>query len=293
MPRTAIWCFVGVLALAALPPLNGFPSEWLTFQLLVAGSRHSVPELAIVLPVALGGIALAAGLAAVSAVRLFGITFLALPRTPASATASDAGWLMQVAMAIPAAACLALGVAPAAVVAWIGTLTDVWHLPAAPLSTGAVLSLPLAGGHLWPAAMAGVLLAIAAVAALAVRVQLGASRVRSGPAWNCGRVVHSPRAEYTAASFAEPLKRVFTGFYRPTQEVTVTVHTGSQYFVRSVSVQGSLAPWIEQALYAPLVRLVTRLSRTVRRLQAGSIHWYLVLIPIALLALLISSRWIR
>src|SRR5258705_11619992 len=63
MPYTALLSLVGVLALAGLPPLNGFPSEWLTFQLLVAGAEHTAPALAIMLPLALAGVALVAGMA--------------------------------------------------------------------------------------------------------------------------------------------------------------------------------------------------------------------------------------
>ena len=91
-------------------------------------------------------------------------------------------------------------------------------------------------------------------AAAAVRITRRARAVRIGPAWNCGRIAQSARSEYTAAAFAEPLKRVFTGFYRPTQEVTVDVHPASRYFVRAIRLRADLAPWMEQILYEPLLR---------------------------------------
>jgi hypothetical protein len=127
----------------------------------------------------------------------------------------------------------------------------------------------------------------------ATRRQTGRARRRLDAAWNCGRLTQSPRTEYTAAAFAEPLRRVFTGFYRPTQEVTVDVHPGSRYFVRAITFRGSLAPWMEQALYAPLVRVTQWASTRTRRLQAGSIHMYLALLPAALLVLLFLARWVR
>lgn len=292
MPHTAILCLVGVVALAAVPPLNGFPSEWLTFQLLIAGARYTEPALAIVLPLALAVVALVAGLAAVTAVRLFGITFLALPRSDGARTAHEAPVVMRAAMALPAAACIVLGLVPTfAVTQLTGVVSDL-GLPMGELDTGLALALPLVGSRLWPIAIAA-LLAGAAAAVTLIALVRGARRARIDAAWNCGRIVQSPRAEYTAAAFAEPLKRVFTGFYRPTQEVTVDVHPASPYFVRAITLRADLAPWMEQALYVPLIRAARWVSRQTDRVHNGSIHWYLTLLPAALLVLLVVARWIR
>jgi formate hydrogenlyase subunit 3/multisubunit Na+/H+ antiporter MnhD subunit len=293
MPQTAVLCFIGALSLAALPPLNGFPSEWLTFQLLVAGARHTAPELAILLPLALAAVAFVAGLAAVSAVRLFGIAFLALPRTPEADAATEVGPLMRGAMAVPALACIALGLMPAAVVPRLAALVQELHLPLASLTAGSALSVPLAGSRLWSIPLALGLVGLSIAAAVLMRAHRRAPRSHLDVAWNCGRAVQSARTEYTAAAFAEPLKRVFTGFYRPTQEITVSVHPASPYFVRSIAYRGQLAPWMEQTTYGPVIRLAHWASLRMRRLQMGSIHVYLALLPAALLVLLLLSRWIH
>jgi NADH:ubiquinone oxidoreductase subunit 5 (subunit L)/multisubunit Na+/H+ antiporter MnhA subunit len=292
MPYTAVFCLIGALALAAVPPLNGFTSEWLTFQLLLAGARYTVPSLAIMLPLALAAVALVAGLAAVSAVRLFGITFLAMPRTEEATHAHEASLSMRLAMALPAVACLGLGVVPTfALIPLTGVVSDL-GLPMGQLDTGLAMSLPLIGSRLWPIVIAALLGATAAAAAVATRV--GHVRiVRRDLAWNCGRIAQSPRTEYTAAAFAEPLKRVFTGFYRPTQEVSVDVHPASPYFVRGITLRAEIAPWMEQAIYAPIIRAVQRVSTRASRLHTGSIHLYLALLPAALLMLLLLARWIR
>ncbi|MBI4263312.1 MAG: hydrogenase 4 subunit B [Acidobacteria bacterium] len=291
MPITAMLCLVGVLGLAAVPPLNGFPSEWLTFQLLLAGARFTEPSLAITLPLALAASALVAGLAAVSAVRLFGITFLALPRTDGARDAHEASATMRTAMAIPAAACLVLGLVPTSVLTRLTAIVSELGLPMGNLDTGLALALPLVGSRLWPVALA----ALVAGAALAAGLAALAARTRDAridAAWNCGRLVQSPRTEYTAAAFAEPLKRVFTGFYQPAHEVTVDVHPVSPYFVRAMTVRADLAPWMEQTLYAPIVRAARRTADWAARMHTGSIHWYLALLPIALLLLLLIARWI-
>ncbi|MFI5177735.1 MAG: proton-conducting transporter membrane subunit [Vicinamibacterales bacterium] len=293
MPQTAALCLIGALALAALPPLNGFPSEWLTFQLLVAGARSTAPTLAILLPLALAGVVLVAGLAAVSAVRLFGITFLAMPRTAAAAAAREAQPLMRLAMVLPAIGCVLLGLWPTTAVRTLGVVTASVGLPPAPLEAGVALGVPLNASHLFPAGLAAVLVAVGLLVFVVVRRRVDRQPARLGPAWNCGRVVHSPRAEYTAAAFAEPLKRVFTGFYQPRQEVTIDVHPVSRYFVRSIAFRTDLAPWMEELLYQPLIHAARWMSLQTRRLQTGSIHLYLALLPAALLALLLLAQWMR
>jgi len=292
MPMTAVLSLVGALALAGLPPINGFPSEWLTFQLLVAGAQHTAPALAIVLPLALAGVALVAGLAAVSGVRLFGITFLALPRSPGARDAHESAGIMIAAMAIPAVTCVVLGVAPTLVIPQLSRIASDLGQPAGPLSEGLALSVPLVGSRLWPAVITLLMVGTGLAAAVAVRLAGRARSVRIDAAWNCGRIIQSPRSEYTAAAFAEPLKRVFTGFYRPRQEVTVDVHPASRYFVRAIRLRADLTPWMEQMLYEPLLRATQAASNRMRQIHSGSIHFYLALLPAALLALLLIARWI-
>jgi hypothetical protein len=200
---------------------------------------------------------------------------------------------MVAAMAIPAAACLVLGVAPTLVIPQLSRVVSDLGQPAGPLSAGLALSVPLVASRMWAAAIALVLVTAGLVVAVAVRAARRSGQVRISPAWNCGRIVQSARSEYTAAAFAEPLKRVFTGFYRPTQEVTVDVHPASRYFVRAIRLRADLSPWMEQMLYEPLLRATEAMSNRMRRLHSGSIHFYLALLPGALLMLLVIARWIR
>ena len=295
MPQTAVLGLVGAFALAALPPLNGFASEWLTFQLLVAGARHTAPELAIVLPLALAGVALVAGLAAVSAVRMFGIAFLALPRSEGAAAATDAAPIMRGAMMLPAVASVTLGLMPTLALAPLTPLALDLGLPTGALESGIALTVPLSGGHLLPigvaAIVAGAMLTL--VLTLAIRRRTAAAPTRVGPIWNCGRTVQSARAEYTAGAFAEPLRRVFAGFYRPTREVTIEAHPVSPYFVRSIAFKSDLAPWMEERLYGPVIQAVRWASLQARRIQTGPVHLYLALLPVALVAVLFLAHWIR
>jgi hydrogenase-4 component B len=286
MPHTAVLCLIGALALAALPPFNGFPSEWLTFQLLITGARGSAPELAIWLPLCVAGVALVAGLAAVAAVRLFGMTFLALPRTPRAADAREVAPIMRLAMCLPAGVSVVLGLAPHVPLAALQGVATGLHLPTTTFGSGQAVRLAASGSQMSPLGLAVVLTSVATLLLAFIAKRTSLRHRRTGPAWGCGRAVQTARSEYTAAAFAEPLRRVFAAFYRPRQEVTIQAHPDSRYFVRSIAFRSDLRPWIEQVFYTPMVQATRWASLRTRRLQTGSINLYLALIPVALIVLL-------
>jgi hypothetical protein len=98
--------------------------------------------------------------------------------------------------------------------------------------------------------------------------------------------------EYTASAFAEPLRRVFAEFYRPAQDLSISVHPDSPYFVRSISYSSHVVPWIEKAVYDPITRATRAVATHVRRLQAGSVHLYLLYVAAALVVALASAWWL-
>src|SRR6266852_1794946 len=120
MPWTALFFLIGSAAISALPPLNGFTSEWIVFQVLLGGFNIPVPEIAALMPVAVGMLALTSGLAAACFVRAFGITFLAIPRSREAKHAHESPWSMVAGMALLALACIGLGLAPFVVVPALG-----------------------------------------------------------------------------------------------------------------------------------------------------------------------------
>jgi hydrogenase-4 component B len=97
--------------------------------------------------------------------------------------------------------------------------------------------------------------------------------------------------EYTATAFAEPLRRVFAALYRPTEDVSIDFHPESKYFVQSIAYHSEVHPWFERLLYAPVVSFLRRTAFRVRWLQAGSLHLYLLYMILALVLLLLVSRW--
>ena len=292
MPATAFFFLVGAASISALPPLNGFISEWIIFQALLGGFTISAPAVSILLPVAVGMLALTSGLAAAGFVKAFGITFLALPRSHEAEHAHESPLSMKIGMGLLALTCLGLGLMPFVVVPiiggalnGIGGLTDTRTAFAFNIS----LQTPAAFGQMSSTLVMLGLLILFALIPLVMKILRVNQKLRVSDSWGCGRVGQTPRMEYTATSFAEPLRRVFSELYRPTKDVTIDFHPESKYFVQSIEYKSDIRPWFEEFIYDPLVNKVKELSHHVRQLQSGSLHGYLAYLFIMLGLLLVSA----
>jgi hydrogenase-4 component B len=294
MPWTALSFLIGSAAISALPPLNGFASEWLVFQALLGGFNIPVPEVAVLMPIAVGMLALTSGLAAACFVKAFGITFLALPRSHDAEHAHESPLSMRIGMGILALACVGLGLAPFVVVPAIGgVLNGLGGLPDTrqAFTFNVWVQSPMAFGQMSPTLVMVVLLILLALVPLMMWIVRVNRRLRVSDTWGCGRAGQTARMEYTAASFAEPLRRVFAELYRPTKELTVEFHPDSKYFVQSIAYKSEITPLFERMLYDPLLRLVQFAAYQVRLLQAGSLHLYLMYVTVMLIILLLVARW--
>jgi hydrogenase-4 component B len=294
MPRTAGCFLIGAAAISGLPPLNGFVSEWMVFQALLGGPQLPRPELGLIMAFAVGMLALTSGLAAACFVKAFGITFLAIPRSTHAAQAHEVPLPMQLGMGALVLACVALGVGASLVVPGLGkVVAGLGGLPTGLLTGMPVLTLEVPGavGVIGPAALAAGLALVLVALVAAFRLGAADRRLRMGDTWGCGRIGQTPRMEYTATAFAEPLRRVFAELYRPTEDLSIDFHPESKYFVQSIAYRSEVDPWFERRLYAPVVGLLRRTAFRVRWLQAGSLHLYLLYMILALVALLLVSRW--
>jgi hydrogenase-4 component B len=294
MPRTAFGFLVGAAAISGLPPLNGFVSEWLVFQALLGGPQLTRPELGLIMAFAVGMLALTSGLAAACFVKAFGITFLAMPRSAHAAVAREVPRAMQLGMGALAVACFALGVAPSLVVPRLAAaVAGLGGLPAGLLTEmpRVTLEVPGTAGVIAPAVLAAGLLLVPLAIVAAFRLGAADRRLRVGDTWGCGRIGQTPRMEYTATAFAEPLRRVFAELYRPTEDLSIDFHPESKYFVQSIAYRSEVNPWVERLLYPPVVSFLRWTAFRVRWLQAGSLHLYLLYMILALVALLLVSRW--
>ena len=258
----------------------------------IAASRSALRAVLLVAPLltlAVGVLALTGGLAAAGFVKAFGITFLAIPRSPEAEHAHEAPLSMRVGMGILAAACAGFGLAAVVILpALAGAVAGPAGLPAPAAGFGSGLSLSMPGGfaRMSPILVALGLVLVTAGAWLGVRVLGGRRPLRVSATWGCGRVVQTPRMEYTSTAFAEPLRRVFAELYRPTQDLSIDFHPESRYFVQSIEYRSEIVLWFERYLYAPLVARIRRWGIQARAIQSGSAHAYLTYLVIALVGLL-------
>jgi hydrogenase-4 component B len=277
MPVTTGLFALGALGAAALPGGAGFPSEWLLLQSLIHGLAVPGITVVVVLPLAVGMVALSAGLAVATFVKALGTGFLAKARSPAAERAHEAPGTMRTGMALAALACAALAVLPgAAAPALARATTAALHGASAQISgtvTGQVSAL---GSTLSPllvvAVTLGAVLLLRAGLTLASR---GSRRRVPVPLWDCGAPPLTARMEYTATSFAEPLQRVFDDVLAPESDLDITPHAESAYLVERVAYSRAIPDRIEHRLYNPVVHTARRAGHAARGLADGSVHRYL------------------
>jgi formate hydrogenlyase subunit 3/multisubunit Na+/H+ antiporter MnhD subunit len=287
MPATTALFAAGSLAAAALPPGNGFVSEWLLLQaLLHAPGGDTV--LAVAAPVAVAVVALTAGVAVATFVKVLGTGFLARPRSDAAAAAREASPAMLAGMGLAALACAALAVAPTVTGGALNRVaTDLRYPPAQLAGTGIGMPALGAAGSITPLWIAVAVVGLAATTAAVGRWR-GRARRRAA-AWDCGEGPLTSRMEYTATSFAEPLQRVFDNVLAPETDVDVTHAAESAYLVRAVDYHRRVPDRIEARLWQPAMRALEAAGRAARVLATGSVHRYLAYMLAALIAVLVAG----
>src|ERR1022692_3993764 len=291
MPVTAFCFLIGAVAISGLPPLNGFVSEWLTYQSLLAGFGATGGLTRILFPLAGSMLALTGALAAACFVKAFAITFLALPRSAESRTCHEAPRSMLVGMGSLAMACLVLGLGVTWFLPVFNALTEqlLGQRVGANLISGhgLVLSAGTPHGGTVSTAVIGIGLVILLIPAVLL-VSIGVRRFarRRGPTWDCGLPGLSEDNEYTATAFSKPLRMIFSALYQPRREIQA-VFDVSPYFPKEIHFESEIEPTFEKRLYLPLKDLVLWFSIRMRAIQAGSIHAYLAYIFVTLVLLLL------
>jgi hydrogenase-4 component B len=293
MPWTGGLFLIGALAISGFPPLNGFVSEWLTFQAFLFGFRGSAePIVHLLFPLGGALLALTAALAAACFVKAFGITFLALPRSPEAAAAVEQPRVTLAPQVFLAALCVGMGLFPGFVLGAIERVTmglPGMRPPADFVQGGLVVASGLESfDHLVPAVFALALLGGGGLAWLVARRPRAACR--RVPTWGCGGEL-TAETEYTATAFSKPIMLIFGAIYRPTRHVEPLADV-SPYFPREVRYHAEIEPTFERHLYGPLVRAVMRAAEGMKMLQAGSLHAYLAYV-IALVVGLVLFVWWR
>jgi hydrogenase-4 component B len=215
MPLTSFVFLVGCASISALPPFNGFVSEWLAFQAILQSPDLPQWGLKVMVPAVGGLLALSAALAAACFVKAFGITFLGRPRSAAVEQAREVDRYSLAAMFILAALCLLAGILPGLVIDGLSpvTLSLIGNRMPVQMAQPWLSIVPIAESRSsYNGLLVFVFIAVSASLAAFVIHRFASQALRRGPAWGCGFPDVTPAAQYTAVSFAQPIRRVFGTF---------------------------------------------------------------------------------
>ena len=287
MPWVAWLALIGVLSSAGLPPLNGFVSEWLLLQSFLFTSGLPQGYLNMLLPVVAGAVALIAALAGFAMVKFFGIVFLGQPREETLAHAQDAGRLERIGLLWLGVGCILLGLLPNVVI----TLLD----PVTRLLVDSGLSGAANNQSWWllapinedrasysPAIFLGSIVAFVPLVFWFVR-RCYHGRMTRVDAWDCGFPLQTARMQDSAEGFGQPIRRIFSPFFKRTREHPSPFDAQPRYFSR---VEDPFWYW----LYLPIAKIVEHGTRLIAFLQQGRIAIYLLYSFITLLTLLVVTR---
>jgi len=287
MPVTAVAFLAGCIAISALPPFNGFVSEWLTFQAILLSPQlpQWIPRLLV--PAVGATLACSAALAATCFVKAFGITFLGRPRSSAAVGARETDRWSSTAMLIFATLCLLAGVLPGVVMDALAPVTKMLlGTQLAPQLTQPWLRIvPIAPERsAYNGLLVFAMIVIAAAATALVVRRFASHAMRRSAAWDCGFPDASPATEYTAGSFAQPIRRVFgSAVFRARERVEIPKPGDTGTAKAYVDIHDTL--W--EVFYAPVIRLVEFITERLNQLQFLTIRNYLTIVFVALVLLLI------
>jgi len=287
MPVTAVAFLAGCIAISALPPFNGFVSEWLTFQAILLSPELPQWGPKLLVPAVGATLACSAALAAACFVKAFGMTFLGRPRSTAAIAAQETDLWSQGAMLLFALLCLLAGILPGFVMDTLQPVTQMLlGTRLAPQSIQPWFRIvPIdASRSAYNGLFVFIMILIgAATTALTVR-RVASHALRRSPAWDCGFPDSSPATQYTAGSFAQPIRRVFGTVVFRARELVSMPKPGSTA-VAKLAVELHDTVW--DVLYVPLIRLVDATTERMNALQFLTIRKYLMLVFGALITLLI------
>lgn len=295
MPMTALLFLCFSLAISAIVPFNGFTSEWLTYQSLFANIASGQSVLSIVSILSVAALGLTGALAAACFVKLFGISFLGLPRSAHATYAKDVPAPMKIGMGILAVLCLVIGIFPRIILDLIDSV--VFSLTGSSIFNhmqGGLLvayyPLQISASSISPLAVLIAVFAAILLSLLVARLVGGKYLERKYRTWDCGYEALNSRMQYSSAGFSNPLKIVFKILYKPSRKIDITgVHA---YHPETVTFTATTESVFEKYLYKPFYGKVKTFSQLIKfRVQTGLIHNYLIYIFAVVLILMAYNRF--
>jgi NADH:ubiquinone oxidoreductase subunit 5 (subunit L)/multisubunit Na+/H+ antiporter MnhA subunit len=268
MPSTAALFFAGSLAIAALPPLNGFVSEFLIFLSFFSSVSAVDPLLKVVMFICLSLFALTSALSAACFVKAFGSVFLALPRSEESGRAQEVPFLMILGPAILAAACIILGLFAVQLFVLVG-----YTLPVPDML------------------LVGSLLLVMAGLTFAVLYTTASRATRVSETWGCGTLSQGASTEYSGHGFSEPLDIIFSAIYRTRMQNDRKFFDSRNCIFEEGTAEIRLIKVFEEYLYLPIARASVRTARIISRVQNGCLDTYLLYVFLTVIAIVVYLGW--
>ena len=282
MPWVATLALVGTLAIAGLPPLNGFVSEWLLLQSFLFTPQLPHAFLNMLVPLGAAALALIVALSAYVMVKFYGVIFLGQPREASLGHAHDANWLERLGLGWLAFGCIAIGIQPQIVLRAAGAVTGrVLGGAAVSLRSSIWTIVPIAPGQ---ASYSGLILLLGIVGVVGITFVLvrflAHGRMRRTDPWDCGYPWQTPRMQDTAEGFGQPIRHMFGAFFRMERELPSPSDVNPRY---RIHIEDRL--W--RALYLPMARGMQRLADMAGLLQGGRLAIYLLYSFLTLIVLLV------
>jgi NADH:ubiquinone oxidoreductase subunit 5 (subunit L)/multisubunit Na+/H+ antiporter MnhA subunit len=288
MPATAVCFLIGCAAISALPPLNGFVSEWLTFQAILVSPQVPQWGLKFLIPAVGALLALSAALAAACFVKAFGVTFLGRPRSAAAETAQEVDRFSLAAMFILAALCFLAGVLPGFVIDLLAPVVQGLVGARMPVQQNVpwLSIVPIAESRSSYNGLIILLFFVCSGVMTAMIIHRFATRAtRRSAIWDCGYPTMSRTTQYSSSSFAMPLRRVFgTTVFQVREKVDMPrpgENRPAHFHVKVFDPAWRLA-------YGPLMRAVRTTAQKLNVLQFLTIRQYLSLTVSTLVLLLLA-----
>lgn len=295
MPVTAVFFLGCSLSISAIVPFNGFIGEWLLYQSLFASISPENAALNITYIISVAVLALAGALAAACFIKLFGISFLGLPRSSQAAHAGEVPIFMNIGTGLLASLCLLMGLFPSLPLFLLNrVLASLTGTGAAIQFEGGFLMAwyPLKineGNSISPFFILAAVIMLILLALILLKLAGGKYQERRYGTWDCGFHSLTPRMQYSGTAFSKPVKIVFKIFFRSSRDLKLS---GSHpYHPESMEYTITTESVFEKYFYIPLLVWVTGWSRRLKfMIQTGSVHTYLLYIFAAVLALMLYNR---
>lgn len=291
LPWTAALFLVGCVSISALPPFNGFVSEWLTFQAFLLSPALPQPLLKLLIPLGAALLALTGALAAACFVKVYGVVFLGQWRGHQQPTPiHEVNWPMRLGMLVAALSCLGLGVMPTSVISWMDSIPE--QLTGARIAESAGRF-----GWLWltpvtaeRASYSGPIVLLGIVTVVAVTwllLHVRHSQISRVPIWDCGFAKLTPRMQYTASAFAMPIRRVLGFLFAVREQITLVSPLNHPFTPQRIQYRLRIRDRFWNWLYQPQSTAAYWVARQFGRLQHGQIRIYLLYSFVTLLVLLV------